>query len=119
MLPVGLGISAASERALQATKTAKLPRKYYDWNEIKPGEQGRLRFAGTAPSHLFFAMREGLRMLLEEGLDAVFARHQRLAVATRRAVRAWGRGNGPAVFGQDDAASYTSVTAAALRTGDD
>src|SRR5690606_34113201 len=45
MLPVGLGISAASERALEATKAAKLPRKYYDWNEIKAGEQGRLRFA--------------------------------------------------------------------------
>lgn len=119
MLPVGLGISAVSERALAATATARLPRKYYDWNEMKAGEHGRLRFAGTAPSHLFFAMREGLRMLLEEGLDAVFARHARLAEATRRAVRAWGRGNGPTLFGKDDAALSNSVTAVTMPTGFD
>lgn len=119
MLPVGLGISAASERALAATRTATLPRKYYDWNEIRTGEQGRLRFAGTAPSHLFFAMREGLRMLLEEGLDAVFARHARLAEATRQAVRAWGRGNGPTLFGKDDGALSNSVTAVAMPHGFD
>src|SRR3546814_17508761 len=111
MLPVGLGISAASERALQATKTAKLPRKYYDWNEIKPGEQGRMRFAGTAPSHLFYAMREGQRMLLEEGLVAVFDRHPRLPEATRRAVRAGGRGNGPTRIGQAGPAQLNPCTA--------
>ncbi len=119
MLPVGLGISAVSARALEATKTARLPRKYYDWNEMKAGDDGRLRFAGTAPSHLFFAMREGLRMLLEEGLDAVFARHARLAEATRRAVRAWGRGNGPTLFGKDERALSNSVTAVAMPSGFD
>lgn len=119
MLPVGLGISAVSDKAFDATKTATLPRKYYDWNGIKTGDHGRMRFAGTAPSHLFFAMREGLRMLLEEGLDAVFARHQRLAEATRRAVRAWGRGNGPTLFGKDEAALSNSVTAATMPGGFD
>lgn len=119
MLPVGLGISAVSERAFEATKTATLPRKYYDWNEIKTGDHGRMRFAGTAPSHLFFAMREGLRMLLEEGLDAVFARHARLAEATREAVRAWGRGNGPTLFGRDDDALSNSVTAVRMPDGFD
>ncbi|MEQ8395050.1 aminotransferase class V-fold PLP-dependent enzyme [Thalassobaculum sp.] len=119
MLPVGLGISAVSDKALAATKTATLPRKYYDWNELKTGESGTLRFAGTAPSHLFFAMREGLRILLEEGMDAVFARHARLAEATRRAVRAWGRGNGPTLFGRDEHALSNSVTAVSMPDGFD
>lgn len=119
MLPVGLGISGVSEKAMKATETATLPRKYFDWNGIKALENGRLRFAGTAPSHLFFAMREGLRMLLEEGLDHVFARHARLGEATRRAVRAWGRGNGPSLFGRDEAALSNSVTAVRMPDGFD
>src|SRR3546814_15914303 len=64
-------------------------------------------------------MREGLRMLLEEGLDAVFARHQRLAEAIRRAVRAWGRGNGPTLFGKDDSALTNAVTAVEMTHGFD
>lgn len=119
MLPVGLGISGVSEKAMAATKTATLPRKYFDWDGIKALENGRLRFAGTAPSHLFFAMREGLRMLLEEGLDHVFARHARLGEATRCAVRAWGRGNGPSLFGRDDASLSNSVTAVRMPDGFD
>lgn len=119
MLPVGLGISGVSEKAMAATRTATLPRKYFDWDGIKSLENGRLRFAGTAPSHLFFAMREGLRMLLEEGLDHVFARHERLAEATRRAVRAWGRGNGPTLYCRDDAALSNSVTAVRMPDGFD
>ncbi len=119
MLPVGLGISAVSERAMEATKTATLPRKYFDWDGIKSLENGRLRFAGTAPSHLFFAMREGLRMLLEEGLDNVFARHARLGEATRLAVQAWGRGNGPTLYGRDLQALSNSVTAIRMPDGFD
>lgn len=119
MLPVGLGISGVSEKAMKATETATLPRKYFDWNGIKALENGRLRFAGTAPSQLFFAMREGLRMLLEEGLDHVFARHARLAEATRRAVKAWGRGNGPSLFGRDEGALSNSVTAVRMLDGFD
>lgn len=119
MLPVGLGISGVSEKAMAATKTATLPRKYFDWDGIKALENGRLRFAGTAPSHLFFAMREGLRMLLEEGLDHVFARHARLAEATRCAVRAWGRGNGPSLFGRDEDSLSNSVTAVRMPDGFD
>jgi len=119
MLPVGLGISAVSPKALEASKTASLPRKYFDWEELRPNEDGRIRFAGTAPSHLFFAMREGLRMLLEEGLDNVFARHHRLAEATREAVRAWGRGNGPTLFCRDEQALSDSVTAVRMPDGFD
>jgi alanine-glyoxylate transaminase/serine-glyoxylate transaminase/serine-pyruvate transaminase len=119
MLPVGLGISAVSEKAIAAGKTATLPRKYFDWAELRPNEDGRIRFAGTAPSHLFFAMREGLRMLLEEGLDSVFARHHRLAEATRAAVRAWSRGNGPSLYCRDDVALSDSVTAVRMPEGFD
>ncbi|MCR9175695.1 MAG: aminotransferase class V-fold PLP-dependent enzyme [Alphaproteobacteria bacterium] len=119
MLPVGLGISAVSEKAIAAGKTATLPRKYFDWEELRPNEQGRIRFAGTAPSHLFFAMREGLRMLMEEGLENVFARHHRLAEATQAAVRAWSRGNGPSLFCKDDAALSDSVTAVRMPEGFD
>ncbi|WP_281684829.1 pyridoxal-phosphate-dependent aminotransferase family protein [Thalassobaculum salexigens] len=119
MLPVGLGISGVSAKAMAASETATLPRKYFDWDGIKALENGRLRFAGTAPSHLFFAMREGLKMLLEEGLDHVFARHARLAEATRRAVKAWGRGNGPSLFGRDEAALSNSVTAIRMPDGFD
>ena len=119
MLPVGLGISGVSEKAMAATATARLPRKYFDWDGIKALENGRLRFAGTAPSHLFFAMREGLKMLLEEGLDHVFARHARLGEATRRAVKAWGRGNGPSLYGRDEDALSNSVTAVRMPDGFD
>lgn len=119
MLPVGLGISGVSEKAMAATATARLPRKYFDWDGIKALENGRLRFAGTAPSHLFFAMREGLKMLLEEGLDHVFARHARLGEATRRAVKAWGRGNGPSLYGRDEEALSNSVTAVRMPDGFD
>lgn len=119
MLPVGLGISGVSEKAMAATRTATLPRKYFDWDGIKALENGRLRFAGTAPSHLFFAMREGLRMLLEEGLDHVFARHARLGEATRRAVNAWARGNGPSLFCRDPEALSNSVTAVRMPDGFD
>ena len=72
MLPVGLGFSVASAKAMRASESAKLPRRFFDWRELS-GIDGRMRFAGTAPIHMFFALREGLTMLLEEGLDAVIA----------------------------------------------
>ncbi len=64
-------------------------------------------------------MREGLRMLMEEGLENVFARHHRLAKATQAAVRAWSRGNGPSLFSKDDSALSDSVTAVRMPDGFD
>jgi alanine-glyoxylate transaminase/serine-glyoxylate transaminase/serine-pyruvate transaminase len=89
MLPPGLGFNAISAKALAAAKTAKLPRAYWDWQPmIAAGETGFFPF--TPATNMIFGLREAVAMLEEEGLDNVFARHERLAEATRRAVAAWG-----------------------------
>jgi alanine-glyoxylate transaminase/serine-glyoxylate transaminase/serine-pyruvate transaminase len=88
MVPPGLGFTAASEKALKVGETAKMPRTYWDWRQRQSEEHYRW-FCGTAPEHLIFALREALDMLAEEGLDAIFARHARLAEATRKAVAVW------------------------------
>lgn len=89
MLPPGLSFNAISERALAANKTAKLPRYYWDWQEmLKPNRQGF--FPYTPATNLLWGLREALQMLQEEGLSNVFRRHHRHGEATRAAVRAWG-----------------------------
>src|SRR5580704_16210494 len=89
MLPPGLAFNALSEKALAANKTAKLPRSYWDWQDmLKHNRNGS--FPYTPVTNLLFALREALHMLNEEGLPNVFARHNRHAEATRAAVRAWG-----------------------------
>lgn len=89
MLPPGLGFNAISEKALAATRTAKLPRAYWDWNEmLKHNASGF--FPSTPATNLLYALRESLHMLYEEGLTNVICRHARHASATRTAVRAWG-----------------------------
>jgi alanine-glyoxylate transaminase/serine-glyoxylate transaminase/serine-pyruvate transaminase len=88
-LPPGLGINAISEKALAASRQADLPRSYWDWSPvIAAGETGM--FPYTPATNLLFGLREALAMFDEEGLPAVFARHNRFAEATRRAVRGWG-----------------------------
>jgi alanine-glyoxylate transaminase/serine-glyoxylate transaminase/serine-pyruvate transaminase len=89
MLPPGLGLNAVSRKAVEASKSAKLPRSYWDWEAmIRDNQMGF--FPYTPATNLLYGLREALRMLFEEGLDRVFARHLRHAEATRRAVRAWG-----------------------------
>ena len=90
MLPPGLSFNAISEKALAASKAAKLPRSYWSWEEmLGPNQNGF--FPYTPSTNLLYGLREALRMLLEEeGLANVFSRHDRLAEATRRAVAAWG-----------------------------
>jgi len=89
MLPPGLGLNAVSSKALEASKSAKLPRSYWDWEAmIRDNKMGF--FPYTPATNLLYGLREALRMLFEEGLDRVFARHLRHAEAARRAVRAWG-----------------------------
>ena len=90
MLPPGLSFNAISAKGLAASKTAKLPRAYWNWEEmLTSGKSGY--FPYTPATNLLYGLREALTMLLdEEGLENVFARHQRHAEATRRAVRAWG-----------------------------
>jgi alanine-glyoxylate transaminase / serine-glyoxylate transaminase / serine-pyruvate transaminase len=89
MLPPGLGFNAVSEKARAVAKTNKMPRSYWDWEEmIKPNAAGF--FPYTPATNLLYGLREAIAMLLEEGLDNVFARHKRLAAATRAAVTHWG-----------------------------
>jgi alanine-glyoxylate transaminase/serine-glyoxylate transaminase/serine-pyruvate transaminase len=89
MLPPGLGFNAISEKALAANKSAKLPRAYWDWQEmLGPNRNGF--FPTTPATTLLYGLREALAMLQEEGLPNVFHRHDRHAEATRTAVRTWG-----------------------------
>ena len=89
MLPPGLSFNAISKKAIAASVKARLPRSYWAWDEMLTANAGGF-FPYTPATNLLFGLREALDMLREEGLDAVFARHARLAEATRRAVRAWG-----------------------------
>jgi alanine-glyoxylate transaminase/serine-glyoxylate transaminase/serine-pyruvate transaminase len=92
MLPPGISFNAISERALAAYKTAKLPRSYWDWQGmLEPNKSGF--FPYTPATNLLYGLEKAIQMLFEEGLDNVFARHERLAEATRRAVQAWGLEN--------------------------
>ncbi len=89
MLPPGLSFNAVSDKALAAAKSAKLTRSYWDWEEMLKANQTGY-FPYTPASNLLRGLNEALDMLLEEGLDQVFARHTRLAEATRACVRHWG-----------------------------
>ena len=89
MLPPGLGFNAVSAKALAASSAARLPRIYWDWTAmIKNNASGF--FTTTPGTNLLYGLREAIAMLMEEGLAAVFARHQRFGEASRRAVAAWG-----------------------------
>ncbi|MFO1302294.1 MAG: aminotransferase class V-fold PLP-dependent enzyme [Burkholderiales bacterium] len=89
MLPPGLSFNAVSEKAVAASRGAKLPRSYWRWDEtIAMNKQGY--FPWTPATNLLYGLHEAIAMLREEGMSSVFARHQRHAEATRRAVRAWG-----------------------------
>lgn len=89
MLPPGLGLCAVSSRALEARETAGLARAYWDWGDMRRANQEGM-FPSTPATSLLFGLAESLAMLEEEGLERVFARHARLAEATRRAVTGWG-----------------------------
>ncbi|NIN33713.1 MAG: aminotransferase class V-fold PLP-dependent enzyme [Gammaproteobacteria bacterium] len=89
MLPTGLGIVCASEKALEASKDSKLPKTFFAWeDQIKTNDLGF--FPYTPPMNLLRGLRVALDMLLEEGLENVFTRHNRMANAVRAAVAAWG-----------------------------
>jgi alanine-glyoxylate transaminase/serine-glyoxylate transaminase/serine-pyruvate transaminase len=88
MLPPGIGINVISEKALAASKTATLPKSYWDWAPMIVDNKTGF-FPYTPPTNLLFGLREALQMLLEEGLEQVFARHKRHAEATRLAIHAW------------------------------
>jgi alanine-glyoxylate transaminase/serine-glyoxylate transaminase/serine-pyruvate transaminase len=89
MLPPGLGFNAVSEKALAAGKQNRMPRSYWDWDEmLKSNSAGY--FPYSPATNMLFGLKEAIAMLNEEGLKNVFARHERHAEATRRAVTGWG-----------------------------
>ena len=88
MLPPGLGFNAISEKALAASKSARMPRSYWDWQAMLANNKNGL-FPYTPATNLLYGLRESLAMLHEEGLDNVLRRHRRHGEATRAAVRAW------------------------------
>lgn len=114
MLPPGLGLNAVSKKALRATKAAGLKRSYWDWEDVLATNKSGF-FPYTPATNLLFGLREAIQMLLDEGLDRVFARHNRHAEATRRAANAWGL----EVLCKNPAEYSSSLTAVMMPAGHD
>ncbi len=89
MLPPGLAFNVVSDKALHASQTARFSRSYWDWQAVINANQNGF-FPYTPPTNLLFGLQEALRMIFEERLENIYARHNRLAEATRRAVKTWG-----------------------------
>jgi alanine-glyoxylate transaminase / serine-glyoxylate transaminase / serine-pyruvate transaminase len=115
MLPTGMSFTAASGKAMAAHANAKLRRFYFDWTMM--ANRPQKSFIGTIPVNAFYGLRQSIRLLDEEGLDNVIARHARLAEATRRAVRVWAGNNGPQLFGIAPDRLSNSVTAVLMPEG--
>jgi alanine-glyoxylate transaminase/serine-glyoxylate transaminase/serine-pyruvate transaminase len=122
MLPPGMSFTAINARAWEAAQKAKNPRRYWDWRTMVEGGQ-QLRFCGTAPIPFFYGLEAALDMIEEEGLENVFARHRRLAQATRACVRAWSavssHGGGPEIYPLEADAASDSLTAVLTPPGHD
>ncbi|HZQ41404.1 MAG TPA: aminotransferase class V-fold PLP-dependent enzyme [Rhizomicrobium sp.] len=114
MLPPGLSFNAISEKALAASKTNKLSRSYWDWQEMLTFNAKGF-FPYTPATNLLYGLKEALAMLNEEGLENVFARHQRLAAACRAAVRGWGL----EILCQDPAVYSPILTGVVMPAGHD
>ena len=123
MLPPGMSFTAINARAWEASQSARNPRRYFDWRTMVEGGK-QLRFCGTAPIPYFYGLEASLDMIEEEGLENVFARHRRLAQATRACVRAWGavttsKSGGPEIYALDADAASDSLTAVLVPAGHD
>jgi len=114
MLPPGLSFNAISEKAHAASKSARLRKSYWDWQPMLAANTTGF-FPFTPATNLLYGLREALQMLREEGLQSVFARHDRHAEATRRAARAWGL----EVLCADPKEYSSSLTAVVLPAGHD
>ncbi|WP_411113801.1 pyridoxal-phosphate-dependent aminotransferase family protein [Streptomyces sp. 029-5] len=114
MLPPGLSFNAVSPKALAASRIARLTKSFWDWQPVIEGNR-RGFFPYTPATNLLYALEEALRMLDDEGLDAVYARHARHAAATRAAVRGWGL----EVLCADEREHSGSLTAVLMPAGHD
>ena len=118
MLPPGMSFTAINARAWEAAQSARNPRRYWDWRPMV--EDGRqVRFCGTAPIAHFYGLEASLDMIEEEGLENVFARHRRLANATRACVRRWGQDGGVELWSLDTEAASDSLTSVLMPAGHD
>jgi len=116
MLPPGLSFNAVSQKAIEASKGAGLPRSFWAWDEmIEANEKGVFPF--TPATNLLYGLDEAITMLTEEGFDNVFARHARHAEATRAAVTHWGGNGGVEVLCQNPRHHSGSLTAVMLPEG--
>jgi alanine-glyoxylate transaminase/serine-glyoxylate transaminase/serine-pyruvate transaminase len=116
MLHTGMSFNGVSAKAMEAHKTSRLPKHYFNWTNMlaRPHKS----FVGTVPVSFFYALQESLRLIeQEEGLENVFARHRRLAGAVRAAVQHWSGNNGPQLFCLNPARYSDSVTAIMMPEG--
>src|SRR5471030_797360 len=114
MLPPGMSFNAVSDKALAANKTSKLPKSFFAWDDMLTMNKVGF-FPYTPATQMLQGLSVGIDMLHEEGLDNVFARHDRLAEATRRAVKAWGLDN----LNKNTAQASPTITAILLPEGHD
>ena len=117
MLPTGMSFTGVSAKAMAAHKTSRLPKSYLSWTNLLTRKHKS--FVGTVPTSFFYGLQESLRLLEEEGLDQVFARHSRLAEAVRRCVRHWSGNDGPQLFCMNPDRYSDSVTAILMPEGHD
>jgi alanine-glyoxylate transaminase/serine-glyoxylate transaminase/serine-pyruvate transaminase len=90
MMTTGLAFTGISKRAMAHSESVKTRRSYWAWKQMLTHKPQRM--PGTTPVHMVFGLEEALKVLEEEGLEAIFARHRRLANAVRAAVAHWGSG---------------------------
>jgi alanine-glyoxylate transaminase / serine-glyoxylate transaminase / serine-pyruvate transaminase len=117
MLPTGMSFTGVSDKGMAAHAKAGLKRFYFDWTLM--AKRPQKSFIGTLPVNIFYGLRESIRLIEEEGLDNVVARHARLGEATRRAVQAWAGNNGPQLFCTNPTRYSDSVTAVLMPEGFD
>ena len=117
MLPTGMSFTGVSAKAMAAHAGSRLPKSYFSWTNMLT--RRHKSFIGTVPTSLFYGLQESIRLIEEEGLDAVFARHARLAEAVRRCVRHWSGNNGPSLFCENPDRLSNSVTAVLMPEGHD
>jgi len=118
MMPPGMSFTAINARAWEVAQTSRNMRRYWDWRgKVENGRQ--VFFCGTAPIPFIYGLEAALDMIEEEGLENVFARHRRLAQATRACVRAWSHGGGPEIYSLDPEAACDSLTAVLCPAGHD
>ena len=118
MTPPGLGFVAANDRAKEIHKTANLRTPYWDWTE-RDGIEHYRKYAGTAPIHLLFALRQAIDMLFEEKLENTFLRHRLLAEAVRRAVAVWAEGQVLGFNIAEPSERSNTVTTVTMKNGHD